>query len=106
LRLRPANSLVRMADPTAGTYPCNIDSRARKCWLWGVLPKNACKRGNERSPAKQRFCRIPAQSPILHRRYKYPDCDQNAWAKPEAVLICGECYEDGEGEIFVMEAEG
>jgi hypothetical protein len=33
------------------------------------------------------------------------ECGQNAWAKPDALLICGECYEDGEGEICVMQAE-
>ena len=39
-------------------------------------------------------------------RYACPGCGWNAWAKPDALLICGECYEDGEGEIWVMEAEG
>ena len=27
------------------------------------------------------------------------------WAKPDALLICGVCYEDGEGDIRVMLAE-
>jgi hypothetical protein len=26
----------------------------------------------------------------------------NAWAKPDALLICGACYEDGEGGICMM----
>ena len=39
-------------------------------------------------------------------RYACPECGWNAWAKPDALLICGECYVDGEGEIWVMEAEG
>jgi predicted SprT family Zn-dependent metalloprotease len=38
-------------------------------------------------------------------KYTCPSCGQNAWAKPAALLICGECYDDGEGEICVMEAE-
>jgi hypothetical protein len=38
-------------------------------------------------------------------KYACPGCGQNAWARPDAQLICGECYED-EGEICVMEAEG
>src|ERR1039457_3257743 len=38
-------------------------------------------------------------------KYTCPGCGQNAWAKPNAQLICGECYEDGEGEICVMLAE-
>jgi hypothetical protein len=29
----------------------------------------------------------------------------NAWAKPDTQLICGECYDDGEGEILPMEPE-
>ena len=39
-------------------------------------------------------------------KYTCPDCGVNAWAKPETLLICGECYEDGEGEICVMEPQG
>jgi len=34
------------------------------------------------------------------------ECGQNAWAKADALLICGECYEEGEGDIRVMLAEG
>jgi predicted SprT family Zn-dependent metalloprotease len=36
-------------------------------------------------------------------KYTCPSCDQNAWAKPGATLICGECYDEGDGEIHVME---
>lgn len=39
-------------------------------------------------------------------KYTCPGCELNAWAKPGAVLICGECYDEGEGEICVMQAEG
>ena len=40
-------------------------------------------------------------------KYACPGCGQNAWAKPDARLICGECHEDSEGEIrIIMEAEG
>jgi hypothetical protein len=35
----------------------------------------------------------------------FPDYGQNARAKPDAVVICGACYEDGEGEICAMFAE-
>lgn len=38
-------------------------------------------------------------------KYTCPSCDLNAWAKPGAVLICGECYDDGEGEVCILEAE-
>src|SRR5262249_32476554 len=38
-------------------------------------------------------------------KYTCPSCGQNAWAKPESLIICGECYDEGEGEIYVMEAE-
>jgi hypothetical protein len=30
---------------------------------------------------------------------------QNAWAKPDALLICGECFDEGEGDIYFMLAE-
>jgi predicted SprT family Zn-dependent metalloprotease len=36
-------------------------------------------------------------------KYTCPSCDQNAWAKAGATLICGECYDHGDGEIRVME---
>ena len=39
------------------------------------------------------------------RKFTCPACGQNAWAKPGARLICGECYDDGEGEIALMLAE-
>lgn len=38
-------------------------------------------------------------------KYTCPDCDQNAWAKPGAQLICGACYEADDSEIVVMVAE-
>jgi predicted SprT family Zn-dependent metalloprotease len=38
-------------------------------------------------------------------KFTCPDCGQNAWAKPDALLICGTCYDDGEGDVCVMLAE-
>jgi predicted RNA-binding Zn-ribbon protein involved in translation (DUF1610 family) len=38
-------------------------------------------------------------------KFTCPDCGQNAWGKPDTALICGLCYDDGEGEICVMLAE-
>jgi hypothetical protein len=38
-------------------------------------------------------------------KFTCPACAQNAWAKPAALLICGNCYEDGEGDICLMLAE-
>jgi hypothetical protein len=35
-------------------------------------------------------------------KFTCPECGQNAWAKPDAMLICGECYEEGEGDIQPM----
>ena len=37
-------------------------------------------------------------------KYTCPQCNQNAWAKPGAALICGVCYEE-DGEICAMEAD-
>ena len=34
-----------------------------------------------------------------------PECGQNAWAKPGARLICGECFKEGKGDICYMLAE-
>ena len=38
-------------------------------------------------------------------KFTCSDCGQNAWAKPDALLICGTCYDDGEGDIVTMLAE-
>ena len=38
-------------------------------------------------------------------KFTCPECGQNAWAKPDALLICGTCYEDGNGEVCLMLAE-
>jgi ribosomal protein S27AE len=38
-------------------------------------------------------------------KFTCPECGQNAWAKPGARLICGECFKSGEGEIRYMVPE-
>ena len=38
-------------------------------------------------------------------KFTCPDCGQNAWAKAEALLICGECYDDEAGDVCFMLAE-
>jgi SprT-like family protein len=38
-------------------------------------------------------------------KFSCPECGQNAWAKPRASLICGECFKSGEGEIRYMVTE-
>lgn len=38
-------------------------------------------------------------------KFTCPDCGQNAWAKPDALLICGVCFEDSASEICLMLAE-
>jgi SprT-like family len=38
-------------------------------------------------------------------KFTCPGCGQNAWAKPGARLICGECFNDGKGSISYMLAE-
>jgi len=39
------------------------------------------------------------------RKFTCPECGQNAWAKPVARLICGECFSNGEGDMYYMVAE-
>jgi hypothetical protein len=38
-------------------------------------------------------------------KYTCPNCEQNAWAKPDSSLICGVCL-DEDGSIDAMEATG
>lgn len=33
---------------------------------------------------------------VSKTKFSCPDCEQNAWEKPDAQLICGNCYEDGQ----------
>jgi hypothetical protein len=35
-------------------------------------------------------------------KYTCPECGQNAWAKPNALLICGACYEENGNAISRM----
>jgi hypothetical protein len=39
---------------------------------------------------------------VSKTKFTCPECGQNAWAKPEALLSCGDCYDDGEGDICLM----
>lgn len=40
-------------------------------------------------------------------KFTCPECGQNAWAKPDALLICGQCFEDaGEAPFMLAESEG
>ena len=38
-------------------------------------------------------------------KFTCPECGQNAWAKPDALLICGECYDEDDGDMPFMLAE-
>jgi hypothetical protein len=55
---------------------------------WQSIPATEQARGKKSSKTK----------------FTCPECGLNAWAKPDAHLICGECYDDGEGHICLMVA--
>src|SRR5215469_5131519 len=38
-------------------------------------------------------------------KYTCPGCGLNAWAKPDAVLLCGNCYEESSDAAVTMLAE-
>jgi predicted SprT family Zn-dependent metalloprotease len=38
-------------------------------------------------------------------KFTCPECGQNAWGKPDTLLICGVCFEDSASEICLMLAE-
>jgi hypothetical protein len=56
---------------------------------WQSVP--ASKQGKAKKASKTKFT--------------CPECGQNAWAKWGAILICGECFDEGEGDICFMLAE-
>ena len=37
-------------------------------------------------------------------KFSCPECGQNVWAKPDALLICGNCYEDGGDAVLMLVA--
>lgn len=47
-----------------------------------------------------------AKSKRSKTRFTCLVCDQRAWAKPDAVLICGNCFEDEPGDPQTMLAVG
>jgi hypothetical protein len=36
-------------------------------------------------------------------KYTCPECGQNAWAKPGTLLICGDCYDEGDTCFLLAE---
>lgn len=38
-------------------------------------------------------------------KFTCTECGQNAWGKPDSILLCGVCYDDGAGEPVLMLAE-
>jgi predicted RNA-binding Zn-ribbon protein involved in translation (DUF1610 family) len=38
-------------------------------------------------------------------KFTCPECGQNAWAKPDALLLCGECSAEGHRPICLVVAE-
>jgi hypothetical protein len=50
---------------------------------------------------------VPASKQAIAKKpnrmkFTCPGCGQNAWAKPGALLICGVCYDNGNGDICLM----
>jgi ribosomal protein S27AE len=48
---------------------------------------------------------LPASARVTkpnRMKFTCPDCGQNAWAKLDARLICGACYEEDEDNIVLM----
>jgi hypothetical protein len=39
-------------------------------------------------------------------KFTCPICGLNAWAKPEAALICGQCWQNGAGQPVTMQRPG
>jgi SprT-like family len=51
---------------------------------------------------------IPASARVAkptRMKFTCPECRQNAWAKQGASLVCGVCYDNGQGDICLMVAE-
>jgi hypothetical protein len=92
--------------------------RYRGTWRQGNRPERYALH-HPRSPYTKAYAKLKARGFQLHwqsvpngkqakvkkaskTKYTCPTCAQNAWAKPNALLICGNCYEDGKSEICLM----
>jgi hypothetical protein len=53
---------------------------------WQSIPATEQARGKKSSKTK----------------FTCPECGLNAWAKPDAHLICGMCYDNGQGDMCLM----
>jgi hypothetical protein len=59
-----------------------------------MMPQvRASSQSQTNSPPKTR----PREKKASKTKFTCPECGQNAWAKPDALLICGECYNDEGG---------
>lgn len=58
------------------------------CDQQGRAGKTAGKQANAKQASKTKYTCL--------------DCGQNAWAKPDTLLICGTCYEDDDNDVVLM----
>lgn len=74
-----------------GAYAKAFSKLAAKGWAldWQSVPMSAEAKKKKASKTK----------------FTCPDCGQNAWGKPDTLLICGNCYDEDEGEVVTMLAE-
>lgn len=64
---------------------------AKQGWRldWQSLPMSAAAKKKNASKTK----------------FTCPACGQNAWGKPDTLLVCGVCFDDGDGDAVTMQAE-
>ena len=106
---------------------------AGKMWEIGLQPSSTGEEGGKETGQSmshyiipegryaQAYMKLAAQGFALHwqsvpaieqargkksskTKFTCPECGLNTWAKPNACLICGECYDDGQGHICLMVA--
>jgi predicted SprT family Zn-dependent metalloprotease len=74
-----------------GGYALAFAKLAAKGWRldWQSMPEGITAKKKKASKTK----------------FSCPDCGQNAWGKPDTLLVCGVCYDDGDGDVVTMEAD-
>jgi predicted RNA-binding Zn-ribbon protein involved in translation (DUF1610 family) len=72
---------------------------ARRYFRHGLLEEKEGLIGKARLVAVHCFRLLRYET---RAKFTCPSCGQNAWAKPDAALLCGECYE-ADGEIIALE---
>jgi predicted SprT family Zn-dependent metalloprotease len=77
--------------------PFQVATRALLADGFTLNWKSEDLRGLRKAARKQRTAKAASKT-----KYTCPDCGLNVWAKPDALVVCGSCYEDTQEAIHLV----